>query len=286
MIVYLNGEFLPLKQAQISVLDRGFLFADGVYEVIPVYKGRLFRLNEHLQRLTNSLHHIQLPNPLTKTQWIEILEKIISQHADNDQAVYLQVTRGTAKREHQFPLAAQATVFVMSEVTELGLASAGVKAISCTDMRWQRCDIKSIALLGNVLSRQHAVAAGATEAILIRDGQVTEGAASNVFIVAEGIVKTPPQGPFILSGITRGLILELLQQAQLPYQETPISLTELRQAEEIWLTSSTREMLPVILLDEHPVGSGAPGPIWAQTWQLYQNYKHNLAYESLQKRVI
>jgi len=286
MIVYLNGEFLPLEQAQISVLDRGFLFADGVYEVIPVYKGRLFRLNEHLQRLANSLHHIQLPNPLTTSQWIEILEKIISQHAHHDQAVYLQVTRGTAKREHQFPRAAQATVFVMSEATELGLASAGVKAISCPDMRWQRCDIKSIALLGNVLSRQHAVAAGATEAILIRDGQVTEGAASNVFIVADGIVKTPPQGPFILSGITRDLILELLQQAQLPYQETPISLMELRQAEEIWLTSSTREILPVILLDEQPVGSGAPGPLWRQTRQLYQNYKHNLAYESSQKRVI
>ncbi len=276
MIVYLNGEFLPLEQARISVLDRGFIFGDGVYEVLPVYNGHLFRLTEHLQRLENSLQQIRLTNPLSRQQWLEILETLIARNQGGDQSVYLQVTRGPAKREHNFPKSVQPTVFIMSEAVEPQPPSSGVKAITCPDNRWQRCDIKSIALLANVLLRQQAVEMGGAEAILIRDGYVMEGAASNVFIVSQGIAITPPKSQFILPGITRDLILEAMQAAQLPCQEADVTEAQLRSAEEIWVTSSVREILPIIALDDKPVGLGQPGPVWSQVWQIYQNYKQTL----------
>lgn len=272
-IVYLNGTFLPLAEAHVSVLDRGFIFGDGVYEVIPVYERRLFRLAEHLDRLENSLAQTLLPNPLTQTQWQTALETLVEKNRGEDQSIYLQVTRGVAKRQHNFPSSIVPTVFMMSEPFTDPAPSTGVKAITCEDTRWQLCHIKSISLLSNVLLRQQAVATGAVEAILIRDGYVTEGAASNVFIVQKGNVITPPKGPFILSGITRDLILEVITKAQLPYQETNILASQLHTAEEIWLTSSTREILPVITLNDTPIGNGQPGPVWSQIWQLFQNYK-------------
>jgi len=279
MIVYLNGEFLPLSEARVSVLDRGFIFADGVYEVIPVYGGRLFRLQEHLQRLENSLAAIKLNNPLTQQQWIETLESLVVRNQgdeQSDQSVYLQVTRGPAKRDHNFPEQVKPTVFIMSEPLQTKPPSSGVKAITLPDMRWQRCDIKSIALLANVLQRREAVEMGAAEAILIRDSYMMEGAASNVFIVVDGVAITPPKSQFILPGITRDLILEAMQAAQRFCREADIPESQLRTADEIWITSSTREILPVIMLDDKPVGNGKPGPIWSQVFKIYQDYKQKL----------
>ncbi|BAP57807.1 D-amino-acid transaminase [Thioploca ingrica] len=276
MIVYLNGEFLPVESAKISVLDRGFIFGDGVYEVLPVYNGHLFRLAEHLQRLENSLQAIRLANPLSRQQWSDLLTQLVAHNHGGDQSIYLQVTRGPAKREHNFPHLIQPTVFMMSEAIQAQPPSPGVKAITCPDIRWQRCDIKAVALLANVLLRQQAVDVGAVEAILIRDGYVMEGAASNVFVVIDGITMTPPKSRYILPGITRDLILEVMQANQLPYQEVAITEAQLRSAVEIWVTSSVREILPITTLDEQTVGSGKPGPIWSQVWQLYQNYKQQL----------
>jgi D-alanine transaminase len=276
MIVYLNGEFLPLSEARIPVLDRGFIFGDGVYEVIPVYAGRLFRLQEHLQRLENSLNSIKLPNPLTHQQWVETLETVVNRNNGGDQSLYLQVTRGPAKRNHNFPEQINPTIFIMSDLLETKPPSAGVKAITFPDSRWQHCDIKSIALLANVLLRQQAIEVGADEAILIRDGYVMEGAASNIFIVVDGIAITPPKSQFILPGITRDLILEAMQAAQLPCREANIPETQLRSADEIWFTSSTREIVPIITLDEKPVGNGEPGTVWSKVWHIYQEYKQKL----------
>jgi len=276
MIVYLNGEFLPLEEAQVSVLDRGFIFADGVYEVIPVYNGRFFRLQEHLQRLENSLNSIKLPNPLTREQWIETLETVVARNEGSEQSIYLQVTRGPAKRNHNFPQDTQPTVFIMSEPIEAQPPSTGVKAITSADTRWQYCDIKSIALLANVLLRQQAVEVGAAEAILIREGYVMEGAASNVFIVVDGVAITPPKSQYILPGITRDLIVEAMLDVQLPCREANIPEIQLRSADEIWVTSSTREILPVVMLDDKPIGNGEPGPVWTTVWQIYQDYKQKL----------
>ena len=276
MIVYLNGEFLPLAEARVSVLDRGFLFGDGVYEVIPVYAGRLFRLQEHLHRLENSLKGIKLQNPLMEKQWVKILESIVSRNNGGDQAIYLQITRGPAKRDHNFPENIVPTVFVMTDPITVLPPSNGVKAITRVDTRWQHCDIKSISLLANILLRRQAIETGGVETILIRDGNAMEGAASNIFIVEKGIAITPPKSQFILPGITRDLILEAMQSAEMPCQEATISENQLRSADEIWLTSSTREILPVIRLDDKVVGKGKPGQIWSQVLHIYQTYKQTL----------
>lgn len=276
MIVYLNGKFLPIEEANISVLDRGFIFADGVYEVIPAYGGQLFRLPEHLQRLENSLTSIKLANPLSQQQWVKTLETVVAKNTGENQSVYLQVTRGPAQRNHNFPEQIVPTVFVMSEELKPLPPSTGVKAITCNDTRWQNCDIKSIALLANILLRRQAVEVGAAEAILIRDGYVMEGAASNVFVVIDGIAITPPKSQFILPGITRDLIIEAMQTAKLPCQEADISIEQLESATEIWVTSSTREILPVIQLDKKIVGTGKPGAVWSQVYKIYQKYKQQL----------
>jgi len=276
MIVYLNGEFLPLEEARVSVLDRGFIFADGVYEVLPVYNGQLFRPQEHWHRLENSLKSIRLQNPLTKQQWLDILETLIARNNGGDQAIYLQITRGAAARVHNFPEHVVPTVFIMSEPISPSPKPVGVKAITCADTRWQHCDIKSIALLANILLRNQAVSVDAVEAILIREGYVTEGAASNVFIVVDSVAITPPKSQFILPGITRDLIIEAMQVAKLKVQEANIPENQLRTASEIWLCSSTREILPVINLDDTKVGTGQPGPVWSQVWQIYQDYKQKL----------
>jgi len=276
MIVYLNGEFLPLSEARVSVLDRGFIFGDGVYEVIPVFGRRLFRLEEHLERLENSLKAIKLKNPLSRQEWIDTLEKLIARNQGDDQAIYLQITRGPAKRDHNFPENVVPTVFIKSDPIETPPPVTGMKAITCMDTRWQFCDIKSIALLANILLRRQAVEVGAYEAILIRDGYVMEGAASNVFIVVDGVAITPPKSQFILPGITRDLILEVMQAAQLPCREADIPEVQLHSADEIWVTSSTREIVPIITLDNKPVGTGEIGPVWAQVIKLYQDNKQKL----------
>ncbi len=303
--VYLNGEFLPLDQAKVSVLDRGFIFGDGVYEVIPVYGGQLFRLNQHLQRLDHSLAGIRLDNPLAYDQWNSILEELVERNTTEvapgilppatlvepfaialpctseygDQSVYLQVTRGVAKRDHAFPKGVKPTVFAMSNpLTPLpaSLATEGVAAITLDDIRWRYCNIKAITLLPNILLRQQALDANAAEAILISDGEVTEGAASNLFIVKDNLLITPPKGPRLLPGITRDLILELAELHGIAYREGAIRENELREADEVWLTSSTKEILPVTRLDGKTVSGGKPGPMWARVISLYQDYQRAL----------
>ncbi len=278
--VYLNGRFLPLAEATVSVLDRGFLFGDGVYEVIPVYGGRLFRLDEHLVRLDNSLSGIRLANPLARNAWSDLLERLVSENGGGDLSVYLQITRGAApKRDHAFPAGVAATVFAMANPLappDAALLEAGVSAITLDDIRWRLCDIKAITLLPNVLLRQQAVDASAAEAILIRDGCAVEGAASNLFIVADDVLITPPKGPCLLPGITRDLILELAATHGIATREADIPVATLHRASEVWLTSSTREILPVTRLDQHPVGDGTPGAVWRRMNTHYQTYKSGL----------
>ena len=273
--VYLNGRYLPLNEAKISVLDRGFLFGDGVYEVIPSYSGHLFHFQEHLERLENSLAAIRLANPYTREQWLEILTPLLD--ANFDQYIYLQITRGVAeKRDHAFPDNTPATVFAMcSAIVPFAGLNSGVKAISMDDSRWKLCNVKAITLLGNILHRQEAIDQDCTEAILVKDGYVTEGAASNVFAVIDGVLCTPPKGNDILPGITRDVILDIAQKNSIPCREDKIPFTTLQTASEIWVTSSTREIIPVVELDSKPVSDRKPGPVWKTMNQLFQAYKHS-----------
>jgi len=277
--VYLNGNYLPLEQACVPVLDRGFIFGDGVYEVIPVYGRKAFRLEHHLQRLKNSMQAVRLNNPLTDEEWSNIINTVVERNDSEDQSIYLQVTRGVANRDHRFPGDVVPTVFVMSNLFVMVPAEQledGVSAITLDDIRWQYCSIKSIALLPNILLRQQAVEQGAAEAILLRDNEVTEGAASNVFIVKAGVIITPPKTDCLLPGITRDLVVEQAHEHDMPVEETVITQDDLLAADEIWLTSSTKEILPVTQLNNQNVGTGKPGPVWKQMYGLYQDYKQTL----------
>ena len=276
-LVYLNGAFVPPEQAQVSAFDRGFVFADGVYEVIPAYGGRPFRLPQHLARLDNSLAGIRLTNPLSAKEWQKIFARLVEANGAGkvDQSVYLQVTRGPAPRDHAFPVKPQPSVFAYAQVLkypEPAQRAAGVAAITVPDIRWQRCDIKAIALLPNVLMRQQATEQGAVEAILIRDGLMTEGSASNIFVVVNDTLVTPPKGPFILPGVTRDLVLELAHAHRIACVERPVTEAELRSASEVMLSSSIKELLPITRLDGKPVGSGKPGALHARLHALYQDY--------------
>lgn len=275
-IVYLNGQYLPLSDAKISVMDRGFLFGDGVYEVIPAYAGQLFRLENHLERLDNSLRSIRLSNPHSHEQWRDILTPLLQ--AGLDQSVYLQVTRGVApKRDHAFPQTVLPTVFAMvSGINPYADHEHGVNAVSMEDSRWKLCDTKAITLLANVLLRQSAVDQGCAEALLFKDGYLTEGAASNAFAVINGILITPPKTPAILPGITRDVILEIARHNNIPCSEQAINKTDLINASEIWVTSSTREIIPIVELDGKQIGDGKPGPLWQTFYKLFQDYKQSL----------
>lgn len=276
---YLDGRFLPLSEAHISPLDRGFLFGDGVYEVIPVYGGRLFHLPAHLKRLQYSLDGIRLKNPLTDAAWTSLLQKLVTDNGGGDQYVYLQVSRGADKgRDHGFPVGIPATVFAMC--TPLGplpeaLKTRGARVVTLPDIRWHRCDIKSTALLGNVLLRQDATEQGCHEAILIRDGHATEGTASSLFIVRDGVINTPPKSPDILPSITRDVVLELAARHKLPWREAVIPVSQLGDAEEIWLASSTRGAYAVSEVDGTKVGSGKPGPHWQRMYDLFEQHKQD-----------
>lgn len=282
-IAYLNGKFMPLDEARISPLDRGFLFADGVYEVIPAYRGKLFRFAEHLDRLDASLAAIKLPNPLARTDWTTLFNSLIEQNGSGNIYIYLQITRGAAaKRDHAFPVPPVApTIFAMTgqiatPAADMPDTTTGVAAITLDDIRWSRCDIKSVALLANVLMRQQAVSEGASEAILIRDGFATEGSASNFFIVKRGVIVTPPKSHLILPGITRDLLVELAREHGMPVEEKEVTEVELKSAEELWISSSTREVVPVTRLNGHPVNSGKPGPVWKQMARHYVDFKRVL----------
>jgi D-alanine transaminase len=286
MTIYLNGQFMPIEEAKISVLDRGFIFGDGVYEVIPVYSRKAFRLAEHLRRLQHSLDGIKLANPHSDGEWRVIINELIARNSAQDQYLYLHITRGAAKRDHAFPNPpVKPTVFMMSNplpTPPADLLHSGVACITAADNRWLRCDIKAISLLPNVLLRQMAVDAGCAETILIRaelktEGAfMTEGAASNIFVVKDGKLFAPPKDNLMLPGITYDVILEIAAANNIPHEVRRIAVAEIFAADELLLTSSTKEVLAITQLDGKPVGSGKPGAMFARLHSLYQDFKRNV----------
>ena len=280
-LAYFNGSYLPLAEVRISPLDRGFLFGDGVYEVIPAYAGRLFHLPAHLQRLQSSLEGIRLRNPHRADEWSTLLNQLVQKNGGRDQALYLQVTRGADRgRDHGFPHDVAPTVFAMCAALAplpAKLLQDGAHAITLDDIRWRRCDIKTTALLGNVLLSQAAMDAHCQEAVLVRDGYATEGTASGLFIVQEGVILTPPKSQDLLPSITRDVILQLAQQQHMACREARIPAEQLHRAGEIWFASSTREVYAVTRLDGRAVGDGRPGVLWRRMYALFQQHKQQLA---------
>jgi D-alanine transaminase len=273
-ICYLDGTLLPLREARISPLDRSFLFGDGVYEVIPARRGNPRRLAANLARLSHSLAALCIANPHSDEQWSALVHEVISANGGGDVYVYLQVSRGAEYGRNHAPLP-QVPPLVFAFCAPLPLPSAevlenGVRCITATDIRWARCDIKSVALLANVLLRQQAIDAGAGETILLRDGQLTEASASSVCVIIDGQIRCPPESPRLLPGTTRGLISELAAQHGIPCRTLPISERELRTAAEIWLTAATRGAIAVTRLDGAPVGDGRPGPLWRRMHALLE----------------
>jgi D-alanine transaminase len=276
MTVFLNGKFLPLGEAQVSVLDRGFIFGDGVYELVPVYSRVPFRLDEHLTRLERSLGEAKIRNPHSRAQWRAHIYQLIDAQPFEDQGIYFQVTRGVAKRDHAFPKNAEPTVFMMSNPLVNPPAEQvekGVAAVSAQDNRWLRCDIKSISLLGNCMLRQLSAEAGANETILFRDAKLTEASASNVFIVKRGVILAPPKSNLILPGITYDVVAELAQANSMALEFRDIPEAEARAADELWVTSSSKEVLAIVELDGARIGDGRPGPVFRRMYQLYQEFK-------------
>ncbi len=276
-IIYLNGNYMPVEEATVSVMDRGFLFGDGVYEVVPVFGNKLLRVNEHLSRLQNSLDRITLANPHSDEEWSKIFSGLLEKNAGEDRAIYLQISRGVyPKRDLAIKPGYPPTVFVMVlQVTppDLEQVSAGIAVITVDDFRWQACDIKSTSLVANVMLKQQAVAAEVDDAILIKNCTVSEGTASNVFIVKNNVLITPPTGHKLLPGITRDLVIEIAKNNAILVEEREVKEAELYTADEIWMTSSTREIAPVIRLNGEAVGSGAAGAMWQRIMDLYQQYK-------------
>lgn len=281
-ICYLNGEYLPLREARISPLDRGFLYSDGVYELMPVYAGRPFRFREHSARLTRSLTEIRMEDPLSASQWREVIATLIERNpCAGDCYLYWQVTRGAEWGRNHAPLpAVPRTVFafcapfppIAPQVLE-----HGVSCITAADTRWARCDIKAVALLANVLLRQLAVDAKAAETILLRNGELTEASSAAVHVVIDGVVRTPPRTERVLPGTTRTMLEELADRIGVPFESGRVSETALREAQEVWLSAATREVLPVTQLDGRPIGTGSPGPLFRRLHAQLQRYKQELA---------
>ena len=284
MIAYLNGQFLPLAEAKISVLDRGFVFGDGIYELVPVYSKKPFRLDEHLRRLQGSLDGIRLANPHGVAEWRARILTLIARQDFADQSVYIQVTRGTPAegqppRDHAFPQGVPPTVFMFAQPLVTATSAqkaAGVCAVTAVDNRWLRCDIKAISLLANILLRQQAVDAGCAETVMLRDGFLSEGAASNIFVVKDGVLLAPSPSNLILTGITYDLVLELAAAHGIQYEVRAIGEAEVRSADELWMTSSTKEIMAIVKLDGVPVGAGTPGPLAQRMDALYQTFKHQV----------
>jgi len=280
-LCHLNGSYLPLKDARISPLDRGFLYADGAYEVMPVYAGRPFRFAAHADRLTRSLGALRMEDPHTRQEWREILGSLVERNGGGDLYVYWQVTRGAQNGRTHAPLPdIPRTVFAfcapLPPITPEQLAN-GLACVTAADTRWARCDIKSVALLANVLLRQESIDAGAAETILLRDGELTEASASAVHVVLGREVLTPPNSQRILPGTTRSVVEEMASRAELPWRSAPVSAAQLQDADEIWISAATREVQAVTRLDGRPVGSGKPGPHWRAVYEELQSYKRELA---------
>jgi D-alanine transaminase len=278
-MIFLNGKMMPVEEASVPVLDRGFIFGDGVYELVPVYSRVPFRLDEHLARLERSLAETKIRNPYTRAQWRDIIYKVIDAQPFEDQGVYFQVTRGVAKRDHAFPRNAEPTVFMMSNPLvnpPAEVVDKGATAVTATDNRWHRCDIKSISLIGNCLLRQLSAEAGGAETILFRDGKLTEASASNVFIVKGGVILSPAKDNLILPGITYDVVSEIARANRMPMEYREITEAEVRAADEVWVTSSSKEVLAIVELDGRKVGDGRPGPVFRRMHQLYQEFKQKV----------
>ena len=279
-IVYLNGEFVPLADAKISVLDRGFIYGDGVYEVVPVYGRHAFRMPQHLARLQYSLDGIRLANPRSDAEWDALIAGLIGRQPFADQAVYLQVTRGVARRDHAFPAGVTPTVFMMSNplvVPSREQVERGVAVVTAQDNRWLRRDLKTTSLLGNVLMRQLAVDRDAVETVMFRDGHLTEASASNVMIVRDGRIIAPPKDNLILPGITYDATLEIAKGAGVALEVRAIPHAEAMAADEMWLSSSTKEVLAITMIDGRPFGGGKPGPVFRRVWDAFQRAKPRVA---------
>jgi D-alanine transaminase len=285
---YLNGEYTRVCDAKVSVLDRGFIFGDGIYDVVPVYGRRLFRFDEHLARLERGLAKIRIPNPHSREQWLarcrELVARLAAQTGADDQVVYLQVTRGPAPRDHVMPAQVEPTVFMMANPMKPPTAEQrhhGVACVTARDFRWERGDIKSISLLGNVLARQMSADHGALETIMFRDGFLTEASGSNVWIVHEGALLGAPKSEHVLEGIRFDLLRELCEETGIAYNLRPIPEADVRSADEVLISSATKEILPVTRLDGEAVGHGAlrgkPGPVYARLYEAYQRAKQTQA---------
>jgi D-alanine transaminase len=279
-LCFLNGEFLPLSEARVSVLDRGFLFGDGIYDVVPVFGRRIFRFDEHMARLDRSLAKLRLTSPFTHDVWLAHCRHLIASRPEADQVVYMQVTRGVAPRDHVMPVGIEPTVFMMSNPLRAVPAEMRHQGLSCTtarDFRWERGDIKSISLLGNVMARQMSADHGAAETIMFRDGFLTEAAACNVWIAHEGALLGPPKSDHVLEGIRYELLRELCEECGIAYNLRPISEADVRAADEVMLSSATKDVVPVTHIDGQPVGHGAlrgkPGPVYARLYEAYQQAK-------------
>ncbi|MBB1634614.1 D-amino acid aminotransferase [Cupriavidus sp. UME77] len=275
-IVYLNGELTPLSEARVPVLDRGFIFGDGVYEVVPIYAGKPFRLQQHLARLARSLDTIGIPNPHTDAQWMALIDRVVQANGLADQMVYIQVTRGVARRTHAFPKTVTPTVLIMTNPMSLPSAAMREKGVACVtaqDKRWLHCQVKSTSLLGNVLAAQHAVENDATETIQFRDGMLTEASASNVWVVSKGRVSAPPKDNLILEGIRYGWMEELCAALDISLEARRISQDEVMGADEVLLTSASKEILPVATIDGKTIGNGVPGPVFKKLYAAYQEAK-------------
>ena len=281
---YLNGRYQPVSQASVNVMDRGFIFGDGIYEVVPVYDKRLFRFNEHMARLARSLSKLRIANPHSREEWLGLARSLVASTFEStgaaDQLVYIQVTRGVAPRDHVMPQGIEPTVFMMANPMKQASAEqrhAGVACTTARDFRWERGDIKSISLLGNVLARQMSADHGAMETIMFRDGFLTEAAASNVWIAHEGALLGPPKSDHVLEGIRVDLLRELCEDCGVAYNLRPIPEADVMSADEVMLSSATKEVLPVTRLDGELVGHGAmrgrPGPVYARLHEAYQRAK-------------
>jgi D-alanine transaminase len=286
-IVHLNGEFVPLAEARVPVLDRGFIFGDGIYEVVPVYGRVPFRWAEHHARLVRSLGRVRIDDPMDAHGWRALVDELVARHPWDDQFVYLQVTRGVARRDHAFPKGVAPTVFAMSSplvAVPPEQVARGVAAITLPDERWLNCDIKSTSLLGNVLAKQDAVEAGAFECVMFRDGELTEGSSSNIWVVRGGRVIAPPRDRRILEGIRYGLLQQLCEAEGLPLDVRAVTRVEVESADELMLSSATKEVLAITRLDGRPVGTGEPGPVFRRLHAAYQHAKARSAAEAASAR--
>jgi len=281
--VYLNGEFMPFENATISPLDRGFIFGDGVYEVIPYYAGRGLRATEHLKRLQRSLDELQIDNPYPLERWEALIASLVERNGGGNVGIYIQITRGVAKRDFPPPKGLTQTVFMMANplaTPKPEIYENGISGVSLDDSRWLRCHVKATALLGAVLLKHEGNQAGADEVVLFRDGYLTESSASNIAVVKEGVILCPPMDNLILAGITYELMIELARQHGMPLEIRRVHRREVKKADEIWIMSSTKEVVPIVKLDDKPVGrgdnAGKPGPLFRQMRKLFDEYKRNL----------